>query len=163
MDARKAIEFNLDTAVMVVTRYLADLTEEELMHRPHPKANHIKWQLGHLIASDNQMVNRCCEDAIPTLPEGFVEKHSKPTSSEDAAGHFHSKEEYLSLYRSQTKAIKTTLSDLTVEELDRPTPEPMHQYAPTVGAALVLIGSHWMMHAGQWAVIRRQLGRDPLF
>jgi hypothetical protein len=24
-------------------------------------------------------------------------------------------------------------------------------------------GSHWMMHAGQWAVLRRKLGRPPLF
>lgn len=42
MNVQKAIEYNLETAVMIVTRYLSDLTEKELMHRPHPKANHIK-------------------------------------------------------------------------------------------------------------------------
>ncbi len=24
-------------------------------------------------------------------------------------------------------------------------------------------GDHWLMHLGQWSVIRRQLGRKPLF
>ena len=28
---------------------------------------------------------------------------------------------------------------------------------------LALAGTHWLMHAGQWAVVRRQLGRPPLF
>jgi hypothetical protein len=32
-----------------------------------------------------------------------------------------------------------------------------------VGALFSVEGSHWLMHAGQWAVIRRQLGRKPLF
>ena len=26
-----------------------------------------------------------------------------------------------------------------------------------------LFGSHWLMHCGQWAVVRRELGRKPIF
>ena len=35
--------------------------------------------------------------------------------------------------------------------------------APSVGAAFSMQGGHWLMHAGQWAVVRRQLGREPIF
>ena len=44
-----------------------------------------------------------------------------------------------------------------------PGPEPMRAYIPDWGTAFVMQDSHWVMHAGQWAVIRRQLGRPPLF
>lgn len=163
MNAQQAIEANIDTAVMIATGYLEDLTDDEMMHRPHENANHIKWQLGHLIASDNQMINGCCEGALPPLPEGFMEKYSKETSSVDDPAQFHSKEEYLALYKSQTEAIKAALNNLAESDLDKSSPESMQGYAPTVGSAFVMIGGHWIMHAGQWAVIRRQLGREPLF
>jgi len=55
------------------------------------------------------------------------------------------------------------LEKLSDEDLDKPSPEEMQGYAPTVRAAFDLQGGHWLMHAGQWAVIRRQLSRDPLF
>ena len=60
-------------------------------------------------------------------------------------------------------AIKAALSNLAESDLDKSSPESMQGYAPTVGSAFVMIGGHWIMHAGQWAVIRRQLGREPLF
>ncbi|MHC4880033.1 MAG: DinB family protein, partial [Planctomycetota bacterium] len=55
------------------------------------------------------------------------------------------------------------LEKQTDESLDGEAPEQMRAYAPTVGAAFSLHGSHWLMHAGQWAVLRRKLGREPLF
>jgi hypothetical protein len=39
----------------------------------------------------------------------------------------------------------------------------MRQYAPTVGIVLMLLGSHGLMHAGQFVPIRRKLGKPPLF
>jgi len=36
-------------------------------------------------------------------------------------------------------------------------------HAPTIGAMFSMHGTHYVMHAGQWAVVRRQLGRKPLF
>ena len=42
------------------------------------------------------------------------------------------------------------------KDLDNPGPEEMRQYAPTVGSVLLLLGSHWLMHAGQFVPIRRK-------
>ena len=55
MDAKTAIKTGIDTGNMISTSYLGDLTDEEMMHRPHPDCNHIKWQMGHLIASEHMM------------------------------------------------------------------------------------------------------------
>ena len=100
---------------------------------------------------------------LPALPDGFVEQYSKEASSSDDPAQFHSKAEFMELYKSQTDAIKKVAAGLSAEDFDKPTPEPMQGYAPNVGSAFVMIGAHWIMHSGQWAVIRRQLGRDPLF
>ena len=37
------------------------------------------------------------------------------------------------------------------------------RFAATVRAMFSGQGMHWMMHAGQWAVVRRKLGRKRLF
>ena len=71
-----------------------------------------------------------------------------------------SREELLAIYREQRAAVLRLLETLSESDLDRPTGI---EYAPTVGALVSMQGGHWIMHAGQWAVIRRQLGRKPLF
>ena len=63
----------------VALGYIQDLTDEQLLIRPHADANHIAWQLGHLICSEHALNNMVCPDSMPALPEGFEEKHSKET------------------------------------------------------------------------------------
>jgi hypothetical protein len=52
------------------------------------------------------------------------------------------------------------LDGLTEAQFDEPGPEEMQAYAPNMGALCNMMGSHWMMHAGQWVVVRRELGRE---
>lgn len=160
MDARDAIKNNIETADMVCGAYLEDLTDAEAMTRPHAGCNHVNWQIGHLIQSDNQMFNGCFPDALPALPEGFSEKYSKETATVDDPSKFIPKSELMDLYRNQRKAILEKVATLSGEDLAKPSPESMQSYAPNVLAALNMVGSHWMMHAGQFVVVRRQLGRE---
>ena len=55
MNANEAIKSALDTAEMISMAYLEDLTDEEMMVRPIDSCNHIKWQVGHLIGSENKI------------------------------------------------------------------------------------------------------------
>ena len=48
-------------------------------------------------------------------------------------------------------------------DFDKPGPESMREYAPTIGAVLMLLATHWLMHAGQFVPIRRKLGKPPIF
>ena len=160
MNATEAIKINLDTADMICGAYLEDLTDEEAMRRPHADCNHINWQLGHLISSDNMMCNGCIADSLPALPEGFAEKYSKEAAASDNAGDFVPKTELMEIHRNQRKAIAEVLAGLSDEQLGAPSPESMQSYAPTVASAFSMLGSHWLMHAGQWVVVRRELGRE---
>ena len=69
----------------------------------------------------------------------------------------------MSEYQEQHAAALAALATLSDDELDRESPEAMRGYAPTVGAVFTLLGSHWLMHAGQWIPVRRELGHAPMF
>ena len=41
-------------------------------------------------------------------------------------------------------------------------PEQMRKFCPTVGAVFLLHPQHWLMHAGQWVIVRRKLGNGRI-
>jgi len=163
MQAAEGIKISLDTGEFVSLAYLGDLSDADLMQRPASGCNHLNWQIGHLISSEHQMIESCFPGTMPELPQGFTEKYGKQTAGSDNPSDFHNKEELMGVYRAQRTATLNKLASLPNEAFDAAAPEQMRSYAPTVGAVFSMQGSHWLMHAGQWAVVRRQLGRAPLF
>lgn len=163
MNSRDAIKSAIDMGDMISMSYLQDLTDEQMMQRPHPECNHLKWQIGHLISSERMMIEGVSPGSMPALPEGFAERYSKETAKSDDASAFDTKEELLRVYQVQRAGTLAALAKLSEEELDNASPESMQSYAPNVASAFSMQGSHWLMHAGQWAVLRRQLGKPPLF
>jgi hypothetical protein len=97
---------------------------------------------------------------MPPLPAGFAEKYTKDTATSDNAASFLKKAELLKVFEEQRAGTLKALEKQSDADLDKPTGVA---YAPTVGAMFSMQGTHWVMHAGQWAVVRRQLGRKPLF
>lgn len=162
MNAIETLRISLTTAQAITNNSLQDLTDQEMLHRPHPNSNHLKWQLGHLILSNHRMIGESFSAKLPPLPDGFVERYGKENAGCDQPDRFDSKQDLVRLFQRQQAAIKDLLEQLTPDDLDLNAPQAIRNYAPTMGAALALIPLHWMMHAGQWAVIRRQLGRPPL-
>lgn len=163
MNSKEAIRICIDTSAMVCSPYLEDLTDEDMMRRPHPKCNHLKWQVGHLVASEHEMINGVCPGIMPELPEGFAARYSKEAAASDDPAAFDSKAELMRVHEQQRAATLAALDGLSEDDLASESPEPMRGYAPNVAAAFSMQGSHWMMHAGQWVIVRRQIGRDPLF
>jgi len=163
MNAQDAIKLSIDSAKFITLEYLADLSDEDMLQRPHPECNHIKWQMGHLISSEHQMIDAVCPGSMPALPEGFAERYTKVTATSDQPDAFDSKADLRKLLEDQREGTLAALATMSDEDLSKPAPEAMQGYAPTVADVFSLQGGHWMMHAGQWAIIRRQLGRPPLF
>jgi hypothetical protein len=159
MNAADAIRNSLDVGHMVTQAYLSDMTDEELMMRPHSGCNHVNWQLGHLIASEHQLNNSAMPDCMPPLPEGFLERYAKEAAASDDPADFADKETLFNAYEQQRSATRAILDRLSPEDLDKPSPEHLQAYAPTLGAVLNLHGLHHLMHCGQWAVLRRILGK----
>ena len=163
MSLAEHITAALQLPTTVVNMYLDDLTDAELLVRPAENMNHIAWQLGHLIQSEHMHVSEVAPDAMPALPEGFAERHTRETAASDEPADFLSKAEYIQLMHEQREASSKLLATLSDEQLSQPAPEKVNYLGPTVGCIFAGEATHWMMHAGQWAVIRRQLGKAPLF
>lgn len=160
MHAKDALKLSIDMGRTVSMGYIEDLSDEELMQRPHPQCNHIKWQLGHLIAGEHEMIESIAPGSMPPLPAGFADRYTKATAPSDDPAKFDSKADLLKAFEAQRAGTLKALEQTADADFDRQTGVP---YAPTVGAMFELQGSHWLMHAGQWAVVRRMLGRPPLF
>lgn len=157
------IKTSLNLPTFVAESYLKDLTDEDLLRRPVPNANHIAWQVGHLIVSEHNLNNMVCPDSMPALPEGFAEKHGKEAAASDDASAFCTKDEYLQAMQEQRQGTLALLDKLSDEELEKPAPEKIQQFGATVGAVIAGQSAHWMMHAGQWVIVRRQLGKEAMF
>src|SRR3954464_10976140 len=119
MNAKDAIKIGIDMGKYISTGYLEDLTDQELMHRPAKGANHINWQLGHLIAAEHEMTEKVCPGSMPLLPAGFVEKYSKDTASSDDASKFLKKAELLKILEEQRAGSLKALDKLSDTDLDK--------------------------------------------
>jgi uncharacterized damage-inducible protein DinB len=164
MNGKDAVKTALTGTQKVLNWYLADLSDADLLARPVPNANHIAWQLGHLIDAEANYFGSVLPGAdFPPLPTGFSEQHSKATSTIDAPGAFRKKEEYVALFNAVRQRTLAAVDKLTDADLDRPMSGDMAKFAPTLGALLLMEASHTMMHVGQFTPVRRKLGKPVLF
>jgi hypothetical protein len=161
MNAKGALLAALDMGELLLNTYLGDLNDADLLLRPGKGCNHIAWQLGHLISSEQSLLQGA-GGVAPTLPTGFADQHSKNTSGSDDGYKFLKKAEYLELFKQVRLATKAALDKVSDADLDKPAPEQMRSYAPTIGHIFHLIGAHITMHAGQWVPVRRALGKPIL-
>lgn len=159
MNTQDAIRKTLKTSSIVLSRYLDDLSDADLMQKPGPGCNHLAWQLGHLIASENQLLESVAPGAGIELPAGFVEQHSKEKKDDDNPEHFPSKQRYLELFEQVHAATFAAIAKMSDADLDQPGPARFQPMFPTVGDVVILIATHGLMHAGQFVPVRRQLGK----
>jgi hypothetical protein len=144
---------------------LGDFAEADMLVRPVPGANHTAWQLGHMIAGEVMMVEMCAPGVMPALPPAFLktfEDHKTSPKLDDPKA-FPPKEQLFKMLDQVRAATVKWIKTLTPEQMSRPTPEKMKEYAPTVEHLVLLLMSHTSMHVGQMQVIRRKLGKPILF
>ena len=163
MNVREALTHALTSTKNILTWFVADLSDADLLVRPVPGANCVAWQLGHLIQSETRMIAQVPGAQVPELPAGFTERHTKDTAAAEPPTGFLSKEEYLGLFNKVRAATLAAVAHLSEADLDKPTEGPIAKLAPTLGALLLLDANHTVMHAGQFSVVRRKLGKPVLF
>jgi hypothetical protein len=163
MTGKEAIKTAFRGTQNVVTMYLNDLSDADLLVRPAPGANHIAWQLGHLIDSEKWLLGELPGAAYPELPAGFSEQHKPDKTKEEGTKGYRTKAEYLDLFNKVRNASVALVDSLSDADLDRPNKGPLEKFAPTVGALLILVSNHTLMHGGQFTVVRRKLGKPIVF
>jgi hypothetical protein len=162
MTVKDAIKSVFNSNFNMLSQYVSDLTDAELLIRPVPGANHVAWQLGHLIASECRMLATIPGGVSPELPAGFAERHSKETAGVEPPKGFLTKAEYLALFKKVREQTLAKLDKLPEADLDKPNTGPMAKFCPTLGLLFLLAANHQMMHAGQFVVLRRKLGKPIL-
>lgn len=162
MNAKDAMRQVVEMSTMITRSYIDDLADAELLIRPVPGANHIAWQLGHLIVSTHHMLEGVGRKP-PALPAGFAEAYTKETAASDDPARFAPKAQYQGLIDQSKAAVLAAIDATPDADLDKPGPESMREYAATVGAVLLLAGQHWLMHCGQYVPVRRKLGKPAMF
>ncbi len=163
MNAKEAIRIALTSSQNRVPMLLNDLSDADILVRPVPNANHIAWQLGHVIASECRLGKQLPGAEYPEWPAGFAEQHAKHTAGMDPPKNFGTKAQYLELFNKVRQATLANLDRLSDADLNKPTTGDIAKMAPTLGAILLLASHHAMMHAGQFSVVRRKLGKPILF
>jgi hypothetical protein len=163
MNFKDAVRSSLRISDFLVQGYLADITPEEMMRRPVPDANHIAWQLGHLIAAERHLVEAASPNSMPALPDGFAERHRRDGTVSDNPADYLSKDEYMRLARQVRDATLQVLDKLSDDDLKKPVTARVPPFVKCAADCFATIGNHWSLHAGQWVVIRRALGRPRMF
>jgi uncharacterized damage-inducible protein DinB len=162
MNAKDAIRSAANLSTTVLKAYISDLDDSDLMRRPGKGCNHLAWQLGHLISSEVHLLNCVAPGKGTELPPGFADAHSKASASSDDPAGFHVKQTYVGLFDEVRAASLAALEAYAQSDLDKPAPEDFRDFCPTMGDLFMLIATHPMMHAGQFVVVRRQLGKPIL-
>lgn len=164
MTSKDAIRYVFKTSRWLTLKYLADLTDDDLLVRPAPGANHIAWQLGHCIFSEATMLLSNLPGAdITSLPGGFVEQHSDAMAKVDPPTGFLSKNNYIRLMKIVRDSTLASLDSLPDAMLDQDPKLGWGDLAPTYGSLFMFFASHEMMHTGQFTVVRRLLGKPNAF
>jgi hypothetical protein len=164
MTAKDAIKHLLDMNHNILAMYLGDLSDADLFVRPVPGANHIAWQLGHLITAEaSYFLPNIPGASPPELPAGFAAAHDKEKCGSDGPAGFRTKQEYLDLFNQVRAATLAALARIPDADLDKPVEGQLARIAPTVGKMFLLAADHEMMHAGQFVTVRRKLGKPVLF
>jgi DinB superfamily len=162
MNGRQAIQAALEATKGNLPMYVGDFSDSDLLIRPVPGANHAAWQIGNVIGGDVYFI--CAElpgTPYPELPKGFLELHGKDGAKKDEG--FLTKAEYLALFEKVRDVTIAAVGKLTDQDLDRPVTGPGKAFGSTLGKLFLMVSNHTLMHAGQFTVIRRKLGKPILF
>ena len=164
MQGPEAIRAALASTKDILNWYLGDLSDADLLVRPVAGANHIAWQLGHLIAAERGLVTTELPGTpYPELPAGYTEQHGKDTAAQDPPRGFATKAQYLDLFNKVRQTTLDAVAKLSDADLDKPTTGQMARFAPKLGNLFILQANHTLMHGGQFSVVRRKLGKPVLF
>ena len=157
--ANDAIAFALTTSQTLFKRFTADLSPQDYLHRPTPKANCAAWIVGHLALSDRSVLKRLGAP-LPELPDGFEKRFSRDEGCTQA-NEFGDVSQLVGIFDAHRARLVAAVKAAPPEVLERPMDKP-HPMFKNVGEMLTFMALHATMHAGQVSTIRRSLGRPPL-
>ena len=145
--------------------FLEDLSSDEWFWQPDRGVTHIAWQVGHLATSQYGLCllrQRGTLDADENLiPEEFRTSFGK--GSEPVAGSQNNlaAKTIQAVFEGVYEQVQAELAQQTDQQLDVPAGQP-HPVFNTKLGAIEWASGHELVHAGQIALLRRLMGKQPL-
>jgi len=129
--------------------YLGDLSDADLLVRPVPNANHIAWQLGHLISSEKHLLGSQeigprgpnCPRASPSntkrRPRRWIRRRLRDQGGVRGS------------VQQGPRRNLAAVEKLNDADFDKPT-RGTWPGSPELGGVTQLAANHTLMHAGQF-------------
>ncbi|MEL6106530.1 MAG: DinB family protein [Planctomycetota bacterium] len=149
----------LAVSYSLVHRNLADIFDAEMHLVPKGTRGHFAWHLGHCITMEHLQCEAIHPGFMPELPAGLAGAH---VTGENTAGTDPSfeKADYVAELGRQREATLKLLNAIGEDQLRADPPSGVMGSPSNIGAALGFIGVHWLVHVGQWVVMRELMGKQ---
>ncbi|MCZ6834319.1 MAG: DinB family protein [Planctomycetota bacterium] len=143
-------------------KFLEGLTDEQLMHRPTPEANHATWILGHLAYVDDSIYTKVSgHDSV--IPSNYKALFDSGTTPSDNASDYPSKDELLTNLEKAHTAFIGWFESLSDEQMASAPPEGLEIFGANFACVVATLAWHEGVHNGQLIEIRRTLGLPRAF
>ena len=163
MQGKDVAKLALTGAGETTMMFLNDLAEADFFVRPVPSANHIAWQLSHLIVGEKGLLDWFLPGVnYPEIPAGILALGNDRTGKMEPDKSV-TKAALLSTFKAMRDTTVAAVDKLSDDALDAPNTKMMQEFAPNLGAMLILVANHTLMHGGQFSVVRRALGKPVVF
>ena len=145
--------------------FLQDLTDDEWYWEPPGVTTHVAWQVGHLAIAEYGLCLNVVRGKQPSdealIPDRLKRGYSKgstPLSGPDPELPLDQLRQVFADIHRQTLSELAEFSD---EQLEQPVEKQHRMYTTKLEAATFAV-NHEFLHAGQIALLRRQMGKAPL-
>ena len=151
-----------DRTVAYIRGLVADLSDEEMILQPPGVPNHAAWTVGHLIHSCEAIAGEL--GVSPWLPDDWESVFGYGSSPREAADSVYTSRGILTTrFADACDRLRAALLSTDETRLGDPLPDPESReiFSTTAEALLQIVAAHTAYHAGQLAVWRRAIGREP--
>jgi transposase-like protein len=152
----------LDRSMIFIRDLVADLTDEEMVLQPPGAPNHGAWTLCHIIFSCQEIAGELGVE--PWLPADWESQFGHGSSPSPIASTRSAKSGVLAALEDARQRLRAALLGIDEGTLARPlSDENARAIFPSMADALLqVVAAHMAFHAGQLAVWRRAIGRQPV-
>jgi hypothetical protein len=147
-------------------KLLASVAPQDWFRMPAEGVSHIAWQVGHLAMAEYRLALDRIRGRQPgdelLISELFLMQFGRDSLPDPDPAHYPGPDEIRHTFEQVHRQVLHELPGLTDEELTEPPLKPHPLFTTKIGG-LFWCGQHEMMHAGQIGLLRRFLGRKPLW
>jgi hypothetical protein len=147
-----------ETTVRFMGRSVDDLSDEEMVEQPPGVPNHATWTIGHIIFSCQGMAMEL--DVAPWLPDDWESVFGYGSTPLPQERRYPKKAQLQTLLSDAAARLSQTVRSVDASVLRQ---ELGDEDFPSMAHVLVqVVVAHTAYHAGQLAVWRRAMGKEPV-